>query len=711
MRRPHLGLVLAIGVYLALRWLLLYTAFDDVALPAYELHPMGTLARNVVGPPSIVPVHFYYDNAAGAQLVSFAAGCLMRVFGTNYLALKAISFFEMIPALIFLWLLLRRHFGLAAAVLGSLLFALPPTTLAKYQLIVVGNHSENIPFMLLAMVVFFRAHVAALQAESGGRPSGSVKRWWFAAGLCAGFALVIFLGVLIPLGLLFLTHVGLRGWRRTLGDLVPALAGFAIGLGPLIWFTLTAGARGASFLGAKFEDSAGGFDFGLFASRVADFYTVYLPDAATHPDLFGIPGAAAGVVFLVCTIAAYGWCVVAAWPEALRLVRGAFGRGVERPDLGRVMLVPFVLYLPLTSIAFGLSDLRMGEHQPPLEAAGYRYFLPHLVMTIVMIAVVATRLWEAGAWRRVAGGALATGAVATGLFTFGIVDASFATPNLGVHYEGFNAKQHARPLVHVKNSLTHAEVRTYAEQFTPTLRARVYEGLGYYSVLRPHLKGLPPDLERVFRPFPEQRWPDLARGAGVELRQPLASSPRYSPAAVATLAGWLERGRTHAEQVVEGYAFQWNSMPVHELERHLERNADVLARLPAALRPHFARGIGIDCGRYLRREIPAERPWLAAAIAGVDADLRGELLRGLGMGLADGREQPGFGIAIEELVPVADAEPVLRGFHQRLVEIWGPRASAPHWRSGVEQAPSEWGALVPLIPRARGAAGAGAADQ
>ena len=693
MKTPHPGLLLALGLFLLLRGLLLYTAFDEVALAAYELHPMGTLARNVVGPPSIVPVHFYYDNAAGAQLVSFAAGCLFRVFGTSYLTLKLISFFEMVPALVLVWLLLRRYFGLTSAVLGALLFALPPTTLAKYSLIVVGNHSENIPFMLLALVVFFRAH-ASVTSE---RPQGD-RRWWFAAGLSAGFALVIFLGVLIPLGLLFLTHLGLRGWRRTLGDLVPGAAGFVIGLGPLILFTLSGGARGAGFLGAKFSGSASGPDLGQVLARVRDFYTLYLPQAGTYPDWLGLPGGLAGKVFLLCSAVAYGWCLWLAVPVALRLVRGVLGGGIAAPDLGRVMLVPLVLYLPLTSVAYGFSDLRMGEHTPPLEAAGYRYFLPHLVFSILMIAIVAGRLWPAGGGRRVVAGLLAVGGLGSGLFTTSLLDLSFSRPNLGAHYEGFDAKQHARPLLHSKNHLSNAEVRRYVEDFTPTLRARVYLGVGYYMVLKPHLAhGTTPDLVAATKPYPPERWPDIARGVGMELRQPKAGAPRYSALAVELLLEWLTAGVRDAEHAIEGYAFRWTALPEYQLARHLDQNRRILEAVPAALRPHFARGFGIDCGRLLRREIASERAPIAARIEALETDIRAPFFHGLGMGLADGREQPGFGVSIEELVPADQVEELLRGFRQRLMEIWGPLSADIEWGGVVRSAPSEWDSQLARI--------------
>ena len=660
-RRPHPALLAALAVYFVTRGLLLVTAFDELALPAYELHPMGTVARDIVGPASTVPRHIYYDNAAGHLLISHVVAVFYRVLGPSYLSLKLASFVWMVPALLLLWTILRRTFGERAAAVGALLFALPPTTLAKYSLIVVGNHSENLPFLLLTLWAFLAAHAA---------PSPGRARWrFFLAGLCAGLNLLIFLGALLPIGLLMLTHLGLRGWRRTLGDLPALGGGLALGALPLLFLNLTGEARGLGFLEAKFSGPGGGFDAGLFGRRVVKFFAVHLPRAATHPDVPGLPGRVTGWLFLGCTALAYAVCLPAAGRAALALARGAFGRGVDAPELGAVLLVPLMLLLPATALAFGLSNLVIGGHGPPVAAAGYRYFLPHLTVAILLIAVATSRLWERR--RRAAGGALAGTALATGLTTVVLIDLGFSRPNPGAHYDGYNIRNHALSLHLLKNGLTKEQIVEYTESFMPIFRERIYFGLGFHNTWKGRTLGIPTELEALLAPYPEERRADVARGVGAQLAHRRAGPGVLAPEALRLAVEWVESGLPHAEQVAEGMCTRWDPVLEHELPGQLERNRRLLASVPDILREPVARGFGLDCGRTLRRGIASERRWIAEEIERLPPDLRPAFFRGLGAGFADGREVPGMPASIEELVPEELAAEVRDGFRERRVEIFG----------------------------------------
>ena len=81
-----------------------------------------------------------------------------------------------------------------------LLFAVGPAeTLTKYSLIASGNHYENLFFSCLALVCGLRL----LRAEPAQR-----ARRLAVAFFTQGLALFVFLGAIIPVGLLWLVHLG-----------------------------------------------------------------------------------------------------------------------------------------------------------------------------------------------------------------------------------------------------------------------------------------------------------------------------------------------------------------------------------------------------------------------------------------------------------------------------------------------------------------------
>src|SRR6185369_11645818 len=76
-----------------------------------------------------------------------------------------------------------------------------------------------------------------------------------AAGAAAGFSIFVFLGAVIPVGILAGMHAWIRGMRATLRDFPALLGGFVAGIAPLIALNAFTAGRGANYLAAKFGES------------------------------------------------------------------------------------------------------------------------------------------------------------------------------------------------------------------------------------------------------------------------------------------------------------------------------------------------------------------------------------------------------------------------------------------------------------------------
>lgn len=659
MKRVPWDLVVASALYLVLRGLVLVSAFDQTAMPMYELFPMGTMAELAREGVSL-PLSYFYDNAAGQILFGLVTRPAFELFGPSYLTLKCVTFALGWGVLVLTWAFARANFGRCAGTIAALLYALAPTTLFKYSLMHSGNHFENLFFSMAFLAALYRFQ------RTGSRA------WLVASGFTAGFALFVFLGALIPIGIGAGLHLGVRGLRRSLRDAPLALFGLALGIAPLVALNAATGARGLGFLGAKFAEDTPAEATGVVA-RVSEFVTRHLFDATVYERCAGIEGAVFGALFLAAFLVAY----LASVPHALRSL-GALARGLLAPAddaaamrerFERTKLVPFVLYLPLTALAYGVSNFRIGGHGPPIVVAGYRYFLPHLLFALILIAVVAAAWWQSGGAKRAFGASLAAVPLIAGLSNLALVDWSFAKPNLGAHYAGYNLAQVGRALIAGRNALTDEQIAAHLASFPPLLRRRVATSIGFnrgvLQIEKLRERAARPDADRSWRvdvreivaPFSSlgstsngstaaggDVAPDLARGIGVAVR---FSCQR--PELLRVLAAAIEDDPRLGAYVAEGACLPPGTEPLESrTQALLGTNAAYLADAggddpsaspaSATLRSALLRGAGLFCGRLRVRDIASERAlldeWSNAHAGELDFWI------GVGQGLADGGESP-----------------------------------------------------------------------
>lgn len=605
-RRVSIGLLAAIVVYAALRALVLLTNFEEVVMAMFELFPMGTMAEAKLRGIHY-PMRFYYDNAAGQLVMGHAAIPAFWLFGANYFVLKLLPTLLGLVTLVVLWLLLDRHFSRMAANLGAMLFALAPSTLVRYSVVCSGNHFENLLFTTLFLWFFYRHH-------------GVVQSRWslFWTAFSGGFALFVFLGALIPIGICAGVHIGLRGVKHTLRDLPIALAGFLLGITPLVAINAATSGRGLGFLNAKFaEEGARRADVTTW-DRIQDFLGNGLVESGMFEPQLGLTTPQWGVVFVVV----FGLAYLLSLPSVVTgiggLLRGTFTGGTAKDNevaaFERVKLVPFVLYVPLAALAFGIANFKLRGYQHPMLAGGYRYYLPTLLFALILIAIWTARLWEKHGLARLGSIVLGSTALVCGATSLALVDWTFSNVGSGFHYDGYNFAHLSRNLIGSRNEVSREEMVMRIKTWPPDVQEVVLHGLGnnlgYLELLkaRPDPVANPNwkvDLADVARGFPSEWQTDLAYGMGIGIRNYLQARDK-----IGMVPEYLRHVQPAdgalAEEIVAGTAMATPSLPMgREVFDIFTENLSLLTMDT----PHvdaFARGHGVYCGRLKARGIPRE---------------------------------------------------------------------------------------------------------
>lgn len=604
MRPLPRGLCIALIVYVGLRALLLATAFDEFSIPNFEMFPMGTLAEVATLPWRGPPLSAYYDNCGGHLIVGLCAAPLYAVFGASYLTLKVVPLLFGIVDLLLIWDLCARLYGRRAASVASLAFAIGPATLVTYSVLAKGNHFEGLTFQLAAVWLLYRGH----ESERPGR-------WWSLAAAMGGFAIFAYLGAMLWIGLLAVTHVAMRGTRRGLRDLARGLAPFLLGLAPLLWIQLVTG-RPATVL-LNFVGGARPWE------RARELVVDLLPRAAGYPDLVFLSGTlanrAALLLFLGVWVLAAVTCI--RWLCAARQgPRDA--RDADRARFGGLALLPFCLYLPAFVVTFALSTPRFEIYLPPVEVQRFRYLVPHFAFACVLVG--AASVWgrrSAEEWQRSLGRGLAHGTLALGVCLLPLVDWTFAHVGDGLRYPGSDLSTSAHALL---RNPTHEQgsgrlvwdferLQRELAGYTPYAARRAAFGSGYtlawaqaveHADLGTDRQPLL-DMQRLLGWAPEALRGDLARGAGCYLSRELRNG-----GSAQRLGAWLEsitdEPTARPQEVVEGLSQHIPYWLASRTPEALARNEQLGELVPHGLRQAWRRGQGRFCGTLLARGIARE---------------------------------------------------------------------------------------------------------
>jgi hypothetical protein len=665
---------MALAIYVGLRAAILLTAFDEVAIPSYELNAIGNLAKVVAESRGGAPHVMHFDNVGGHLVVGWLAAPLYGLLGDRYVVLKLVPFLLGIGTMLLIWRLCRRHFDDRAAILAVLLFAFAPPTLCKFSLIAQGNHFENLFFQLLFLNAFFDVHA---------HPS---NRGLVMLGLAAGLAMFVYIGSLLLIVITALVHVYLRGARRAIRDIAYTGPACAIGIAPLVWLDLSSGGRERNFLSWRFvESNAAG---GEVLQRFWSFWSDVLPASPCFERLGFVDGKAFGWIFCAA--------FVAAWIIAVARLRRA------TDALERAKLAPLLVYLPAFSLVVALFDFPFTPYGPPVEVGQYRYLVPHLAFASILIAVVCARgLASAQRAVRFVSGAIAAIALAGGAFTLPIVKLDSARAADGWCYDGFWFEGYANVLLN-DPPWSSAQVEAHLADFEPLYRRRTVAGVAFYAAWQGdtglgHPPTTPLDIGAIVANFSPDLAIDVARGAGSYLRR-LVLEENGGSRMRAILEALDASHPELAPFCAEGLAIDVRYPLVASIPEFMQRGLAIRAHVPDRLQPALHRGLGIACGRLVPRGL--DRELIHATRIEVAPEFRESFDFGLGWGIGESTQPAQRTSSLRTAIAPEDRAIAWRGFGAASRHNEGARAVL----STIELAPEERtefqrGARWPDYPR------------
>lgn len=637
---------------LLLRLAILLFAFDTLFTPGYELFPMGVLGNEIrLGLPSL-PILEFHDTHSGGQMLSSALTAVsFMVFGTSYLALKLVPVFFALGTLVLVFLFVLRHFGYGAATFSGLALVFGPASYIDYSSSNYGNHSEVLFFIALSL---FPLHAYLIQ---GKRTLGQAFLFGLTSGLAVWYALSSLIVIVLYIGLWYCVE-GAFFLRRTF---VAWLAGAAVGTAPLSAVMLLYEAPQAKWMEAKFAGR--GVDWAGAPGRLAEFFTDLLPRSPTFYDVGPIAGSTLDrtlfLLWIVVTAIAlfrtresFAWCIV-------RVFRPGRGRPAETRDLA----VVFLLYPLALAGAYALSNFKIGNWRA-YEWAGFRYLFTGFLFVNLTAAFAFAELKRVG-WAPVAR-VVAAAIVLVGLvgnLGHGFSRGSFGK---GLDYPGYYYAQAGRIFLLPRYQDEPLRVVELVRPIEPRLRRDVLRGLGIYATLA-GMREPSFQIESVFRGYPADVRPFIARGAGSQAAQNALDPHAYTipgqkPHEVKKLArrGVLQAfGSTHpdAPYVVQGLFLSPELVSTRGVVRKISLNLELLAEAPPALRRVAAQGVGMHAGEILWRGISeevrlVEKQLLPQFLSPAHARDRGPFLMGLGYACDGYFDDPArYDAVIERLIP------------------------------------------------------------
>ena len=233
-------LLAVVCLFLAQRGSLLLFGFSHIAHPAFDETASGVLACDLLDGRLRAPLFAYqYEARSGDGLVEgFLLVPFFKIFGRSLFSLKLCALISSLFTLVCWMALLKRYYGVWAAMVFAALFTFPPPTFARLGLMgTIASHHLINPIAALQLLFLFRI------VEAGGGRAG--VRWWIGLGLLSALGIYFFYTFIILTGFCLLFLLFAVPLRVALRGILPYGLGFVAGMAPWMarWFSSPAGGQ------------------------------------------------------------------------------------------------------------------------------------------------------------------------------------------------------------------------------------------------------------------------------------------------------------------------------------------------------------------------------------------------------------------------------------------------------------------------------------
>ena len=340
---------------------------------------------------------YQYDPyAGGGMIMGLLAYPFFQILGPTAFAMKMGSLILTVLMFLFLFLLMRRCFDNAGAVLLAVIFLFPPASFLIRSLTSLGLHMEVGTLMAAGLLAFMAAQVP--RNSRMDRVLG--RRGWLALfGLISGFGVYFSYDYLILLavtGVFFV--VSTRSFADLAVETLLMAVCFLVGFFP--WFVFHETYTLSAFIAqlphtpkTQHPDQASFNNLALF------FETVTVRFAAmfqSHDLIVGwgirVPGKVLDLSIFTTVIGCYGYVLVNA-RKAIQDV-GARLVLIRRGDFvwtREHRMLPVLVYIPLHLVIWAMYPRPFAEPYPPL-----RYLFAIYPFLFLVTAIGLGELWQKG---------------------------------------------------------------------------------------------------------------------------------------------------------------------------------------------------------------------------------------------------------------------------------------------------------------------------
>ena len=391
---PAFLLAFFVLLFLLQRGGLLFWGSAHISHPNLDETVSGTFACDLIQHSIRAPLfaYQYLDYTGDIMVEALLLAPVFKILGTSLFSLKLFALLSALISLLVWIIILKRYQGIWVAVIFAALFAFPPPTFARLNLLATpsAHHILN-PILAVQFLLLFRLIEKQHHA---------VSRWlYFWLGLCVGLGSYVFYSHLIFNGFCFLFLLFFKPSAFRVRNLFALITGTFIGFFPWILRSFSS-PGGGRFLKSLLLGGGEGVD----PWNIVLTFCYSLP----HSLGFGYPSREIGFISILyaLSIAIFSCIIIKGSAKEFLCLKAASIRSKLDTIPAGILIGIFVCIFPvffLLGVSLSSKQIALFEYWqniglfasfPPLDCVKYRYFHILYPFYFATIAIGALRCFD-----------------------------------------------------------------------------------------------------------------------------------------------------------------------------------------------------------------------------------------------------------------------------------------------------------------------------